>query len=125
MKKVLFMLSIFALLFSVKVEAQTRRVIVRIGVGQQGGYYYPQQQYYQQYYYNQRSYYPQYYNNQVYYYNQQYYQPYVIGRSSIILSRVYNRDAWGRYTGHGYTLYRYYTRWSNGAVTTDDRPIYF
>ncbi len=50
---------------------------------------------------------------------------YIVNQYSVYLNTVYYVDWYGYHTGHGYTIYRYYTCYSNGATTFVDIYNYF
>jgi hypothetical protein len=50
---------------------------------------------------------------------------YIVNQYSVYLNTVYYVDRCGFSTGHGYSIYRYYTCYSNGMVTYVDGYTYF
>lgn len=50
---------------------------------------------------------------------------YIVNQYSVYLNTIYYVDPWGCRTGHGCNIYRYYTCYSNGAITYFDSYIYF
>lgn len=106
MKKVL-LLFICILFFSTKTNAQHGRLAINIGFG--NGYNnYPQQQYYN--------------------YNQQqivYRQPVEISRSEELKYTVLYTDVCGRYTGHGYKVYKVSIYFNNNTYTCLNENRFF